>query len=425
MLSDKQNKKGEITLAFTITGKRNTATCYAREYSDEDFLQVKEICDLPFLGDAHIRMMPDMHKGAGCVIGTTMRIPGAIVPNFIGVDIGCGVVVARIPYKDINYAELDERIRAAVPIGRNIRKVGDDAVQRNFGGNFAALLKNRWGDIDEDYTTRSVGTLGGGNHYIEVGRAKKTGELFLSIHSGSRKFGHSIATGYQELAYKKLSEKNFDSVISALKAEGRHQEIEAALKKLKAETPADINKEHAYLVGKDACNYMNDMQVATSYASMNRMIMLAEIFKAMGWPPDMRFETKHNYIDIAPPDNGDPILRKGAVSARAGERFIVPLNMRDGSLICIGKGNPDWNYSAPHGAGRIMSRREARDKIGLDTYRETMAKAGVFTTSVSKDTLDEAPDAYKNPSVVEDAIVETADVVDWLVPEYNLKGGNE
>lgn len=343
----------------------------------------------------------------------------------ISITGNCGVLVSKIPVQTVDFDALDAAIREHIPIGKNVRDLYDPATSSAYGSGYMALLANRWGNLDADYTTRSVGTLGGGNHYIEVGRSEATGDLYISVHSGSRKFGHTIATNYQDLAYKTLKERGFGDVVAQLKAEGRHKEIQATLNRLRAEVPDNIDKDTAYLTGKNMSDYMRDMSVASNFATFNRMIIVLEIFKAMGWPPNLTFDTRHNYIDIAPPDGGAPILRKGAVSAKAGEKFIIPLNMRDGSLICVGKGNPEWNYSAPHGAGRIMSRRKAREEIGLDNYRETMEAAGVFTTSISADTLDEAPFAYKDSATIANAIKPTAEIVDRLIPVYSLKAGGD
>lgn len=412
-------------MATIVQGAHNKAIVYAETYTDEDIAQVKAMCDLPFLGNANIRMMPDMHKGAGCTIGTTMRVDGNVVPNFIGVDLSCGVLVAKLPVMELDFAEFDNTIRENVPMGRNVRGEHDPLTNRDLAENYYSLLENRWGDIDREYTARSVGTLGGGNHFIEVGRSEETGSLYLSIHSGSRKFGHSIATNYQNLAYESLRNKGFADVIAKMRAEGRHKEIQGELERLKKTLPATIDKDTAFLSGKNASDYMRDMGVASSYAKYNRISILIAIFRAMGWTPMFDFDTAHNYIDFSPPDDGLPILRKGAVSARKGEKFIVPLNMRDGSLICMGKGNPEWNFSAPHGAGRIMSRRKAREEIGLNSYRETMEKAGVFSTSVSEETLDEAPFAYKDAESIANAIQPTAEIIDRLIPVYNIKAGGE
>ena len=260
------------------------------------------------------------------------------------------------------------------------------------------------------------------NHFIEVGKSEDTGDLYLIIHSGSRKLGHIVASNYQELAYKTLSRRDYTEVINELKKAGRQSEIEATLKEMKTMETA-VDRDTAYLTGKNLSDYLHDVSVASDYATYNRMMIMIHIYLAMEWVPNGFFETRHNYIDFDPPDRGAPILRKGAVSAKKGQKLIIPLNMRDGSLICIGKGNPDWNYSAPHGAGRIMSRTVANKTIEMKDYEESMR--GIYTTSVSEQTLDEAPFAYKDAKGIEEAIGDTVTIVDRLIPMYNLKAGGE
>lgn len=365
-----------------IKGKHNTAICFALQIEETAEEQIRNICDRPEFADSKIRIMPDVHAGLGCTIGTTMTIgPGnKIVPNMVGVDIGCGMETLQIAEKEMDFARLDKAIRKNIPCGKNIRK------QPHQFNNRIDFTKIRCPNADINRARLSIGTLGGGNHFIEVGQAKD-GRLFLIVHSGSRHLGNQIAKYYQDKAY-------------------------AALRTANEVVPRDL----AYATGKLFDDYVHDMKLTQYFASLNREAMIDVIVTEMGLTKVENFTTIHNYIDTS----ANPmILRKGAVSARAGEKLLIPINMRDGSLICVGKGNADWNFSAPHGAGRIMSRRAAFAALSMDEYRKEMKD--VFSTSISTGTLDEAPMAYKPMEEIIGQIGPTAEVLTRLKPLYNFK----
>lgn len=363
----------------TIKNKRGIETkIFAKTLEPEALEQIEKFINHDAYADAKFRIMPDAHLGKGCTIGTTMTIADKITPNMVGVDIGCGMLTVKLANKNINFEELDRLIRAEIPSGFNIHK----RPKGKF--DFSGLRSRDYVDIDR--AKHSVGTLGGGNHFIEVGKGEKSGALYLIIHSGSRKFGSDICDHYQKKAIDELRKKE----------------------------TGKVDLDLAYLWGKDFDDYMNDMTIAQRYASTNRSTMANIMIDGMGLSEVDRFETIHNYIDFK-----HMILRKGAVSAQKGEVLLIPINMRDGSLLCVGKGNPDWNYSAPHGAGRLMSRNRAKKSIGMDDFIESMK--GVYTTSLNKRTLDEAPQAYKSINEIKSMITDTVEIIDTIVPLYNFK----
>ena len=394
-----------------IKGKHNTALCYCGELEPIAFEQIKAVCDREEFAGSKIRIMPDVHAGKGCTIGTTMTITDKIVPGMVGVDIGCGMETVRLAERDLDFAKLDHLIRASIPSGRGIRK------------NHHPL--NAEVDLDKLHCAErvdmgrarlSIGTLGSGNHFIEVGRADD-GALYLVVHSGSRHLGQEVATWYQRQAYERLSDplkEAMQEAIVTLKAEGREQEIEATLQHLKPAT--DIPKDLAYVSEELFDDYLHDMRIVQRFAAMNRQAMTEVILNGMAVTETDRFTTIHNYIDTEA-----MILRKGSVSAKAGEHLLIPINMRDGSLICVGKGNADWNDSAPHGAGRLMSRTRALNTLSMDEYRSEMK--GIFSTSVHRNTLDESPMAYKNMDEILSHIQPTAEVVERIRTVYNFKAG--
>lgn len=391
-----------------LSGKYNTAQVFTDNIDSETISQIITLCNQEFSKDTNIKIMPDTHAGAGCVIGTTMTINDKIVPNLVGVDIGCGMYAIKLKETEIDYGKLDKVIREYVPSGFNIH---ERAIA-------TSNIKDIIAPIDVDRALKSLGTLGGGNHFIEVDRGKD-GFLWLVIHTGSRHLGIEVCKHYQDLAHRKIRNTNIkekiDTVISKLKAEGKERDIENTIKILKMQS-CPIPKELCYVEGEDFDNYIHDMKLAQSHAAINREVISNQIIENMGWNVDQTnsFQTIHNYIDI---DN--MILRKGAVSAKLGETLIIPMNMRDGSLICIGKGNPDWNYSAPHGAGRILSRSAARKTISIDEYRKSMD--GIYTTCVNEETIDESPMAYKPMDEIINNIQDTVSVVDVIKPIYNFK----
>lgn len=403
-----------------LKGKYNTAKVFTDVIEETAISQIITLCNEEFSSGSKIRIMPDVHAGAGCTIGTTMTITDKVVPNLVGVDIGCGVLVAKLK-KDIhiNLKNLDNVIKKYIPSGKEVRELEHRYVFEIPFLNLKCIRK-----INMDRASKSIGTLGGGNHFIEV-NIDDDGCEYLVIHSGSRYFGKQIAEYYQDIAYQELLRKklNTKSIVEDLKSQGREKEIESALKELKL-TTVKINKDLAYLEGDFFNDYLNDINIAQQYADLNRYAIADEILYQLNIDigcVDYTFASVHNYIDLG---NGldNMTLRKGAISAQNGEKLIIPINMRDGSLVCVGKGNPDWNFSAPHGAGRIMSRSEAKKKISMDEYKESMD--GIYTTSVVESTLDEAPMAYKNKEDIINNIGDTVDIECIIKPIYNFKAGD-
>ncbi|MBQ8287939.1 MAG: RtcB family protein [Clostridia bacterium] len=398
-----------------IQGKYNTAKVFADTLDPASTGQLIALCNQPFTEGAKIRLMPDVHAGAGCTIGTTMTVTDKIVPNLVGVDIGCGMHVVRLTEQRIDFARLDRVIRDNIPSGMRIREKPHPMARE-----FDAEELRCYHHVSEDRAIHSVGTLGGGNHFIEIDQDDE-GNLYLVIHSGSRYLGKQIAEYYQKLGYDRLnqsSESDERLLVAALKREGRTKDISAELKKLKNVKRTNIPRELAYVEGKDLDDYLHDVGVAQSYADLNRRAMARTILKEMKLHEEESFTTIHNYIDL---DHGT--LRKGAVSAMAGERLLIPINMRDGSLLCVGKGNEDWNCSAPHGAGRLMSRSEAKNHFTVSQFKKEME--GIFTTSVGADTLDESPMVYKPMEAILSQLGSTAEVEKILRPLYNFKAGRE
>lgn len=387
-----------------LKAKFNNAKVFTDNIDAETISQIMLLLNQEFAKDNKIRIMPDTHAGSGCVIGTTMTIKDKIVPNLVGVDIGCGMHAVKLKEKEIDLSALDEVIEKYIPSGANIHELMVSPYD----------LDDIIAPIDKERARRSIGTLGGGNHFIEVNRDSE-GYLWLVIHTGSRHLGIEICKHYQDLAYKTLKGRGdvVKDVIEKLKAEGRQREIESAIKTIK-EKEITIPKDLCYLEGDNFKNYIHDMNLAQKYALTNRMHIADEIMRLLLLHEEERFDTIHNYIDI---DN--MILRKGAISAQAGEKVIIPMNMRDGSLICVGKGNPDWNYSAPHGAGRVMSRSKAKETINMHDFKESMKD--IYSTSVVESTIDEAPMVYKPMDEIIANIKDTVEVIDIIKPIYNFK----
>ena len=387
-----------------LKAKFNNAKVFTNNIDAETISQIMLLLNQEFVKDNKIRIMPDTHAGSGCVIGTTMTIKDKIVPNLVGVDIGCGMHAVKLKEKEIDLSALDEVIEKYIPSGTNIHELMVSPYD----------LDDIIAPIDKERARRSIGTLGGGNHFIEVNRDSE-GYLWLVIHTGSRHLGIEICKYYQDLAYKTLKGRGdvVKDVIERLKAEGRQREIESAIKAIK-EKEITIPKDLCYLEGDNFRNYIHDMNLAQKYALTNRMSIADEIMRLLFLHEEERFDTIHNYIDI---DN--MILRKGAISAQTGEKVIIPMNMRDGSLICVGKGNPDWNYSAPHGAGRVMSRSKAKESINMYDFKESMKD--IYSTSVVESTIDEAPMVYKPMDEIIANIKDTVEVMDIIKPIYNFK----
>ncbi len=404
-----------------IIGKYSTAKVFTDKVDELSIKQIETLCNQEFTSGAKIRLMPDVHAGAGCTIGTTMTITDKIVPNLVGVDIGCGMETVMFKAgskvaETFNPAVLDSVIRKNIPCGYDIRKEPHPYSQE------VEVEKVR-GQFSKARAIRSVGTLGGGNHFIEADR-DDDGNLYIVVHSGSRHAGLEIAEYYQEEAWKQLNhnqKKDLDELIIQLKAEGRSNEIQERLSDMKSQILTTIPKDLAYVSGSLFDDYINDMGIMQHFAMINRKAMMDEILKGLGIAENEiaeQFTTIHNYIDIH-----NMILRKGAVSAQNGEKLLIPINMRDGSLICIGKGNEDWNCSAPHGAGRIMSRRQAKKTLDLEEFKAEMT--GIYSTTVNLDTIDEAPMAYKTMDDIVANISPTADIVKTIKPIFNFKAGDE
>lgn len=398
-----------------IKGKYNTAKVYTDIIEETAVSQIIELCNQEFVSGSKIRIMPDVHAGAGCTIGTTMTIGDKIVPNLVGVDIGCGMHVVELGNVKIDYDVLDRTIRECVPLGFNVheeRKTKFEDIQ--YLECFRELK-------DTKKMERAIGTLGGGNHFIEID-ADAEGNKYLVIHSGSRNLGKQVADYYQGIAYELLQGKDQllveqAHIIEQYKREGRKQEIAKAIKDLYAsweKKGVNIPKDLCYLSGKSKDEYLNDMGICQKYADLNRKTIGWKICLHMGWHINTSWSCVHNYIDM-----GKNILRKGAVSAQSGEQILIPLNMRDGSIIAIGKGNEDWNCSAPHGAGRTMSRSVAKESITLEDFQESME--GIYSTSINMATLDESPFAYKNQDDIISNLTETASIVKIIKPLYNIK----
>ena len=398
-----------------LNGKFNTAKIFTDVVDQSAISQVIELLNQEFVAGSRIRIMPDIHAGAGCTIGTTMTITDKIVPNLVGVDIGCGMETVRVREDHMEMQRLDKAIRELIPAGFEIRKSAHRYADRVDLDSLRCAKH-----VDLDRARRSVGSLGGGNHFIEVDQDDQ-GQLYIVVHSGSRHLGLEVAKYYQEAGYKALNktdEASIQKFIDEMKAAGRQREIQKELKHLKAATNTSVPKALAYVEGSLFDDYIYDMKIVQKFAELNRQAMMDEILKAMKLHPEEQFTTIHNYIDTSA-----MILRKGAVSAAAGEKLLIPINMRDGSLVCVGRGNEDWNCSAPHGAGRLMSRAQAKESFTVSEFKKQME--GIYTTSVGKDTLDECPMAYKGMQDILDNIGPTADVVSIIKPVYNFKAGDE
>ena len=402
---------------FEIKGTVNTAICYAKVVEDEAIEQVRRLCSYALTEGSKVRIMPDVHSGKGCTIGTTMTVVDKACPNVVGVDIGCGMYTVKLEDKTLDFEKIDEACHF-IPSGMN---VWEGRIERF---NLTGLRCYR-SLKDSRRLERSLGTLGGGNHFIEVDRASD-GTFYLVIHSGSRNLGKQVAEIYQQLAIdlhagKEDYFRRRDEIIESYKAEGRRTEIQAALKSLAKEYDAkesEVPEDICWLYGSFLGDYLHDVEICQQFAKRSREKMAEIILERTGMTAKESFHTIHNYIDT-----DEMILRKGAIAAHAGEKVLIPINMRDGSVIAIGRGNPDWNFSAPHGAGRLMSRTKAKETLDLDSYKEAMA--GIYTTSVNEQTIDEAPMAYKSLEDIIDVIRESVDIVDIMKPVYNFKASDD
>jgi len=398
-----------------LEGKYNTAKVFTDVVDEVSISQVLLLLNQEFVQGCKIRMMPDIHAGAGCTIGTTMTISDKIVPNLVGVDIGCGMETVKIKEKHIELQKLDKSIYEKIPSGFNVREKTHKYFDKI---NLEDLYCYK--EINRDRAEKSLGTLGGGNHFIEADKDKE-GNIYIVVHSGSRHLGLEVANYYQEEGYKVLngaSKQDIETLIAELKEQGREKEIQKSIAALKKVKRTNIPKTLAYVSGDLFQQYIHDMKIVQRYAELNRQAMMDEIIKGMKLHVIEQFTTIHNYIDT-----DAMILRKGSVSAKMGEKLLIPINMRDGSLICIGKGNADWNQSAPHGAGRLMSRSQAKESFTVSEFKKQMD--GIYTTSVNKDTLDECPMAYKGMDDIVNNIGDTVEVVQVIKPIYNFKASGD
>lgn len=400
---------------LTLRGKYAEALVYTDVIDPQSIAQVIELCNQEFAAGSRIRLMPDVHAGVGCTVGTTMTITDKVVPNLVGVDIGCGMETVRLTETELDLQALDRLIYEKIPSGFAIRKTPHKLLAQI---DLCALKCAK--SVDLPRAERSLGTLGGGNHFIEVDR-DASGALYLIVHSGSRHLGVEVANYYQKAGYQVLNgtdDASIAALIAELKAAGREKEIERALRQRKAGKQTAVPKHLAYVSGALFDAYLHDMKLVQQFAALNRQAMVTELVRGLGLHVAGQFTTVHNYIDTEA-----MILRKGAVSARKGERLLIPINMRDGSLLCVGKGNGEWNESAPHGAGRLMSRGQAKQSFTVEAFRAEMA--GIYTTSVGRGTLDECPMAYKGMADIVDNIGPTAEIEAVLRPIYNFKAGEE
>ena len=372
-----------------IYGKYTNAIIYTDVVNQEDLDQVQMICDQAFTAGSQIRLMPDIHAGTGCTIGTTMTIRDKIVPNLVGGDIGCGMLTVCIGHQEIPLEQLDQLIYQSIPAGRAMRTVPhpvNDEINLQDLRCVSAVRLNR--------AQLSLGSLVGGNHFIEAD-IDENGNKYLVVHTGSRYLGQAVAKFYQAAGYEQMQMEGVRT----------------------SQDVIDVPSYLAYVSGQLFEDYIHDMKIVQRYSCLNRKAIMDTILNGLHLYETERFETIHNYIDT-----DSMILRKGAVSAKKGERLLIPINMRDGSLVCTGKGNPEWNYSAPHGAGRLYSRKAAKEKFELEEFSKQME--GIYTTSVCTATIDEAPMCYKNMNDIVDNIEPTVEINAVIRPIYNFKAGN-
>lgn len=398
---------------FEIKGKINMAVCYASVIEDEAIDQIRRMCDYELTEGSRIRIMPDVHSGKGCTIGTTMTVRDKVCPNIVGVDIGCGMYTVKLADQVLDFEKIDA-VCHYIPSGM---KVWDGRIEKVDLTELRCYRSLK----DTRRLGRSLGTLGGGNHFIEIDQASD-GTYYLVIHSGSRNLGKQTAEWYQRLAIDLHSGKSDyfikrEEIIRTYKESGKRKEIQAVLKDLEKEYKAkqpEVPEDLCWLYGTFLDDYLHDVEICQRFACRSREKMAEILLEKTGMKAVEAFHTIHNYIDTK-----EMILRKGAIAAHAGEKVLIPINMRDGSVIAVGKGNPEWNDSAPHGAGRIMSRTVAKRTLNLEEYQASME--GIYTTSVNESTIDEAPMAYKSLEDIIGVIQESVDVIDIMKPVYNFK----
>lgn len=412
-----------------LKGKYNTAKIFTDVIEDECVSQILTLLNQPFVENCKIRIMPDCHAGSGCVIGFTANLGDKIIPNLVGVDIGCGCITIPLGNVDIDFKKLDRIIKQNIPSGFNInKKKKAECFSINNMYCYDKVIKHQ-----VDKVTLAIGSLGGGNHFIEIDKDFE-GNKYLLIHTGSRHLGLDVCKYYQNLAGRVDDKNNINNIISHLKASGRESEIEKTIQEYKQNNTIKIPKNLLYLKGKLAYEYLHDMKICQEYAALNRFTIAKEILTnyfndcqvqlSSGGTLKIKqkgkyniktewFDTIHNYI------GDDDIIRKGAVSAKLDETLIIPINMRDGALICKGKGNEDWNNSVCHGAGRVLSRGKARETIDLQDYKDSMN--GIYSTCINEGTLDESPFAYKGIYDIVDNIGDTVEIIKTIKPIYNFK----
>ena len=390
-----------------IQGKYNTAKVFTDNIDSAAYSQILNMMCQCWARDVQVRIMPDVHAGKDCTVGTTMTIKDKVVPNLVGVDIGCGMLVAKIKAKFIEFGKLDKVIKEKIPSGKshNDKK---HRYAKEFDEEFEKLIAN----VKREELL-SICSLGSGNHFIECDK-DEDGAFYIVIHSGSRHLGVAICEYWQNIAIKDCADLTAirGAEIAKYKNQGK---TDAEIKELmKDYDHFSVPKNLSYLTGEHMQGYLHDMEIVQQFAVMNRAAMLDVIVKEMGFKVLEKFETIHNYIDLK-----NMILRKGSISAQEGERVIIPMNMRDGSLICVGKGNPDWNFSAPHGAGRLMTRSDAKNTISMKDYKDAMK--GIFTSCISSATIDESPMAYKPMDEIIKNIEPTCEIEKIIKPVYNFK----
>lgn len=414
-----------------LNGKYGIAKVFTDVIEDEAIKQIITLLNQPFVKGCSVRIMPDVHAGAGCTVGFTANLGDKVIPNLVGVDIGCGVLTVPLGNVEIDYKRFDKVIRENLAFGFEINSIQ----KKSFEDLEDMYCYNDVVKYQYDKVLRAIGSLGGGNHFIEIDEDSE-GNKYLMIHCGSRHLGLDVCKYYQNKAGKEETKNNINALICELKESGRESEIEKAIQNYKSKLDK-IPKNLLYLIGRDRDEYLHDMKICQRYAALNRFTIAEELIKnyfndcqvqlSTGGKLKIKqkgkyniktewFDTIHNYI------GDDNIIRKGAVSAYENQKLVVPINMRDGVLICNGKGNSDWNYSCCHGAGRLMSRSKAKETINLSDFAESMK--GIYSTCINEGTLDESPQAYKSINDIITNIEDTVEIINIVKPRYNFKASD-
>lgn len=400
-------------MKLEVKGKYNSAIVMTDQIEEECVGQLVTLCSQEIFKDSQIRIMPDCHAGKGCVVGFTASIKDRIIPNLVGVDISCSISTYKLDVKEVDFEQLDNVIRKYVLFGMSIRSTVSKLVSDNLKAKIEKVCQEIGDENGYNRHLKSIGTLGGGNHFLELNK-DKDGYLWLSVHCGSRNFGKKICDFHQDKAIKVYQDRIDAKRVFAL------SQIPPKERQDWIKNHIDSDKlppELRYLDGEDLDLYVEHMKVAEEFATVNHQVIVHEICSHMGWNVVDSIFTHHNYIEFL--GNREMIIRKGTISAKNGERVIIPLNMKDGSIVGIGKGNEEWNQSAPHGAGRVLSRGKAKSVLSVEEFQDKMKD--VWSSCVSESTLDESPMAYKDMNVIIDAIGETVDIVDRIIPIYNFK----